>query len=675
MISIFKNFYNKPSVLDSAEVKSAIVSMSKNHNDGRKDVSDYLPSNVAKIYGNKEVLETLNVYYHNKCAYCEQKQKVYVAHYRPKSKYPWLSLEWSNLLPICKDCNSSLSNKFDIGGRAIRLTSSLFNDDILLANSEILLQEEPLLLHPEVDSPENHIYFDNNGFAVGRTSRGRYTIEVLRLNRIELKAKRLEVIDSLYKELLGVFDSVFNGFLKVRGQLIQQNLPEPFQQFFRHLYELREANNEFSRVYQSIWENLDNLDQSIFKKEEDNSRFRKQILIFQKLFISGVEAKTKSDHNAVLSFKIQNIEGIRNVELINLSPKAKWIFLTGENGYGKSTLLKAIAAGLAGNYIGNENFRSIIRLQCHKEDHFDSLKADKRTFETREFVWQTDQFLAFNRIAAYGANRTRMSKDYSSIDNPLDHIMGKRTELLNIERYLTDTYGRRPDEVSSDVVVSTLKQIIPQLAEIKIDNSNDLLEVKYYEYSDDQIHSFKEVSFDQLATGIRSVIALVGDILCRFLINRNVTGPAEIEGIVVIDEIDIHLHPKWQKKLPELLSKAFPKVQFIASTHSPIPLLGAPINSVFLTVGRSFDKGIEIERLIHLENDIDRLTPNLLLNSEIFGFTEVISSNVKSGKFIYTEDTTEELKFNKQLEDSIKNDLSEDKKQSLRKLLNKNSDK
>ena len=48
----------------------------------------------------------------------------------------------------------------------------------------------------------------------------------------------------------------------------------------------------------------------------------------------------------------------------------------------------------------------------------------------------------------------------------------------------------------------------------------------------------------------------------------------------MIDELDLHLHPQWQRTIVESLRTAFPKIQFIASTHSPIPLLGAPNNSI-----------------------------------------------------------------------------------------------
>ncbi len=65
--------------------------------------------------------------------------------------------------------------------------------------------------------------------------------------------------------------------------------------------------------------------------------------------------------------------------------------------------------------------------------------------------------------------------------------------------------------------------------------------------------------------GFRSIIAMVGDMMIRlFKSQPTITNPSELAGIVIIDELDLHWHPKMQREIPQLLSKIFPKVQFIA---------------------------------------------------------------------------------------------------------------
>ncbi|MDR0611609.1 MAG: AAA family ATPase [Planctomycetaceae bacterium] len=80
----------------------------------------------------------------------------------------------------------------------------------------------------------------------------------------------------------------------------------------------------------------------------------------------------------------------------------------------------------------------------------------------------------------------------------------------------------------------------------------------------------KELRIEQLSDGEKCLLALVGDIARRLAIaNPERENPLEGEGIVLIDEIDLHLHPQWQRMILPKLTEIFPNCQFIVSTHSP----------------------------------------------------------------------------------------------------------
>ena len=80
----------------------------------------------------------------------------------------------------------------------------------------------------------------------------------------------------------------------------------------------------------------------------------------------------------------------------------------------------------------------------------------------------------------------------------------------------------------------------------------------------------EELDVNQLSQGEKSLLALVGDIARRLaLLNPSLENPLEGEGVVMIDEVDLHLHPKWQHDLIDKLVTTFPNVQFILTTHSP----------------------------------------------------------------------------------------------------------
>ncbi len=99
----------------------------------------------------------------------------------------------------------------------------------------------------------------------------------------------------------------------------------------------------------------------------------------------------------------------------------------------------------------------------------------------------------------------------------------------------------------------------------------------------------QKIGFGQLSDGEKCLLALVGDIALRLAIaNPGLTSPLEGEGVILIDEIELHLHPKWQRRvIPNLLS-IFPHCQFMLSTHSP-QVLG------------EIDQPCRIRKLIHDE--------------------------------------------------------------------------
>ncbi|MBX7080303.1 MAG: AAA family ATPase [Nannocystaceae bacterium] len=80
-----------------------------------------------------------------------------------------------------------------------------------------------------------------------------------------------------------------------------------------------------------------------------------------------------------------------------------------------------------------------------------------------------------------------------------------------------------------------------------------------------------------LSQGYQSLIAWLADVVGQILLEAGPVQAHEMEGVVLVDEIDVHLHPKWQAMLIPALKRVFPRLQFIATTHSPmvLPSLGA----------------------------------------------------------------------------------------------------
>ena len=91
------------------------------------------------------------------------------------------------------------------------------------------------------------------------------------------------------------------------------------------------------------------------------------------------------------------------------------------------------------------------------------------------------------------------------------------------------------------------------------------------------------LKFSQLSYGERMVISLVCEIARRLTIaNDNAENSLSGQGIVLIDELDLHLHPTWQRSISYALKKAFPNIQFIFSSHSPLILSGLKRENILI---------------------------------------------------------------------------------------------
>lgn len=91
-----------------------------------------------------------------------------------------------------------------------------------------------------------------------------------------------------------------------------------------------------------------------------------------------------------------------------------------------------------------------------------------------------------------------------------------------------------------------------------------------------------ELDITQLSDGEKCLLAMVGDIARRLAIaNPQNSEPLKGEGIILIDEIDLHLHPQWETIIMERLHHIFPNCQFIVTTHSPLVVGSLPSNQIF----------------------------------------------------------------------------------------------
>ena len=185
-------------------------------------------------------------------------------------------------------------------------------------------------------------------------------------------------------------------------------------------------------------------------------------------------------------------------------------------------------------------------------------------------------------ISSYGTERLWIEPDRVRRNGPASSVLtGDRpTRLLGYryiqflihEEALFDWLAKETFAALQDGSRSPALRVVTQAIVGCIDDAEDL----YYDIRrEDVVVTFKHHGthpYSHLSDGQRAMLALVGDIAKKAIqlnsyLNENVLE--ETPGIVTIDELDLHLHPKWQRRVIQDLKRTFPKIQFIATTHSP----------------------------------------------------------------------------------------------------------
>jgi predicted ATPase len=341
-----------------------------------------------------------------------------------------------------------------------------------------------------------------------------------------------------------------------------------------------------------------------------------------------------------------------------------FIFLTGENGSGKSSILRALTLAMVPDsnehkvFIKNAEKNPRILVELNKG------QVPITILTTKEHIKKKRKFLC-EGFAAYGPSRLITTQrihrrlrgkvsDTYSIFYPDGQLLDIESEVLRWKTLKSILHLENRLDIIKEVLISS----ISGLGDIKWGHqtkSGKIIPTKYFEADDDgNTYDESGVAFDQLASGIRSLIAMIGDMLLRlFRTQNNITDARSLFGIVIIDEIDIHLHPKLQKEIIEILAENFQNVQFVITTHSPIPLLGAPKGSVFIRVRREHKEGVVAERLPYLEKNIAKMLPNVIYSSDLFSFESIIQNEFSFNESLGTEDNYNEHVYNQILEKRI----------------------
>ena len=306
----------------------------------------------------------------------------------------------------------------------------------------------------------------------------------------------------------------------------------------------------------------------------------------------------------ITNIHINEVRHLKNIE-IKLNPeKRQHLILTGKNGSGKTSVLQAMR-----NYLKaiNNGMLNTIHVDWPRTIELAKRNYENATSKAEKIQAQSAIKSFESSIAEYNGQLSIQLSDEVELDSlykqgdfitayfPTDRstVIYRANGVKDVK--LEDTYGL--DSTPINILLQYMVHLKTQQAYAK--NENDLsVEKKITEWftrfesalkvllSDDSIrlvYDYKNYNFlieqkgrnpyslDELSDGYSAIIGIVADLILRMDRNWLLKGELsqyDVEGVVLIDELETHLHVELQRKILPFLTEFFPRIQFIITTHS-----------------------------------------------------------------------------------------------------------
>jgi hypothetical protein len=572
-----------------------------------------------------EIMRDLSHMFLGKCAFCEQASKSMFLHrFRPMNDaeptigseedgrtrdahlyYGWLSDAWINLYPICGDCRPKRITYFPVDGQRAHIPTAeeyarfVENGDGTWPDLD--LDETPLLVDPCADDIARHLVPREDGSLEAASRRGEETIKHFRLNRTRLRTRRRRAFVSLWR------------FLRRQGDA---------------------GDAEIGAVTASA-------------------------NIVEEADIAGARPRLKE-------IRLTNFKAIETLSIkMPAAPDpteriAQALLILGENAAGKSSILEAIALNLIGaharpdlvedpgslrlnpSFMGAEDLpqkpTAKVRLQ------FDNEQVSTLTVGAKGYSQIGENRLPL--VFGYGAYRHYVRDLHAwKPSRPVLSLFHTDSLLSNPEQWLL---GLSPTEYRA--VVQALGVIFGAAEEIDVIYRDEAKGRCFVEMQIDASGKKSRTPLSNVSSGFRTILALSCDIM-RWLMDRDVnpnfTTLTSAEGIVLIDEVEAHLHPRWKINIMKGLRTALPSMTFIVTTHDPLCLRGMRDGEVVVLskVARQLGSGqipVMVDSLTQLPK-VSTLTIEQLLTSDLFSLfstddPEIEASLARLGDYLAKKD-------------------------------------
>ncbi len=598
---------------------------------------------------------------------------------RPEDKesYLWLAFHWDNLFPICDGCLPQNKAYFPVDGpRAIPTVPSGDREPM----SGLLLEEKPRLYFPgEVSKPTLAFDIALDGNLLGKNRRADETIAHFGLNRPNLVGRRKEALT----EWIGDMRRSPPEFFSFKAWINKANIFRDTEfggALYLLLRRIAKQMTRYSDQYAALSaERISGTFNTWSHHDDFTTRLRETLRALRREDASKARARRArpaglTDRKATPALPLARsqlrsatIENYKSLESISFAlpdpprdpaagndpdelPPMPCLLILGENSTGKSSILEAIVlaaisedmrdeldldgSGMTLNpvYMGETGEAGArdcrITLQFRNGGET-SLEIDAKHGRMRTHAqWKGLPPLVF----AYGAHRLFGKTRLKSYVRRIETLFRNDSQISNPEPWLVELAERKPEAL--DEVVSALRHIIRidgDFRDIEVrpgrENEAGRCVINVRKKTPEGGEYVVPQRLDIVSSGYRAVLALVCDVLEGLMEAAPGVSPRDArhgEAIVLVDEIEAHLHPRWKLQIVAGLRKALPRVTFIFTSHDPLCVRGMRDGEVMMlhryqntdSDGASSMPEV-VEHVADFDN-IETMTIEQLLTSEMF---------------------------------------------------------
>ncbi len=505
--------------------------------------------------------------------------------------------------------------------------------------------EQALLLDPCQDEIADLLIFSDDGLVAANParkfnrgqrhtatdeefsdiSRAQITIDTFGLNRLELVDARRKDAHQLHMEVKKILQ---NDPTPIFDSLLEPGLP--FIAMRRQL---------LPKYIQEISQDLPPLDTPVFtdRIEQQVSQYAVQSDIFEKAFKSLEELTIERQETPIKDLKerdffkrsaliskivIDNFRCIQHLEFDFTSGsenQSSWKVLLGENGAGKSSILEAVALTL----MDQDRLEKIPEIKKGSLLKRGERRGSVQVFFITENLPVELELSPTGPVHKYSDSglHTYLLGFGSARWLPLEGSQLPETDAFVRVRNLFNPFVPLTDAIEwlkNLKAIRAIKKyrkvelVLTRLLQLAPGTRFPLRDGVIYVRLPDRTISESE-RLNEMSDGYQTVLAIAITIMDMLGELWDMEMEAA-EGLVLLDEIGAHLHPRWKMKIVDSLRSAFPRMQFLATTHEPLCLRGLKDNEILLL--RKIEHKVRATPII---DSPDTLTTDQLLRSPLFG--------------------------------------------------------